>query len=176
MSERWLGLLYPARYASSDKEAAPAIRLSRQNLRRATGGSAQAHTNQDTGSTYDHAEWRQETSGSGGCEPSCGPPFEERTFLGFRVTKHLTAKGTLWSNQEFGDTCTAGQVMTIQRKKGARWVRVKTATTNASGAFSAALSDRTEAYRVRVPETQQGSPDEPVICGAATSGIARHSH
>ena len=146
----------------------------RVHLMPAAGGQATALTNQEAGSTYDHAEWGQETSGS--CEPNCGPPFEERAFASFRLTKHLTAKGVLGSDQNFGDVCVSGQQVRIQRKKGSGWVNVRTATTTGQGSFSARIPDRPGTYRANVLENETGEEDAPVICGAATSRTVRHAH
>jgi hypothetical protein len=161
--------------AYSKQDPAPGSE-SRVYLMTASGAQRGDLIDQQTGNAYDHAEWRQDASGSGGCEPNCGNPVEERTFVSFRLTKHLTAKGVLGSGGEFGLECVEGETVTIQRKKGARWVRVTTTRTGDSGAFSTVIADRTGTYRARVAESEQGAPDEPVICEAATSRTARHSH
>ena len=84
--------------------------------------------------------------------------------LSLSLKKHLVAKGRVSS---IPPGCREA-IITLQRRKSGKWVRVKGVTSKADGSYKKCLPDRPGKYRARIGSSKK--------CTGAISPIRRHSH
>lgn len=126
---------------------------------------------QVTGAAW-QADW--ESLGGGG-----DPVYIART-VSLALKKHLKAVGRVTlAESEAG--CIDRIPVIIQKKKGGKFVKVKSTTATADSAlvatYKTALPDAPGTYRAKIKERPLGPADNPdVICGAAVSPTRKHTH
>jgi hypothetical protein len=91
--------------------------------------------------------------------------------LTLTLSRHLVAKGAVGGTGF--EACVQQVPVLIQRKKGARFVTVTTATTTDTGTFRTTLRDRAGTYRGRVLASQASQVHS---CLAETSAKRNHLH
>jgi hypothetical protein len=105
----------------------------------------------------------------------CGPFVPARRShartLTLTLSRHLVAKGAV-AGTGF-EACVRQVPVLIQRKKGARFITVTTATTTDTGTFRTTLRDRAGTYRARVLASQASQVH---TCLAERSEKRNHLH
>ena len=113
----------------------------------------------------------------GGCTGGGGspPPSKVRRTVTLALKGSLTAAGLLRrldTNDPVG--CVRRQKVMLQRKAGATWKTVKTATTTNTGHYSKLLPDVAGTYRALAPKVDRTTQDH-AICNKAVSKSRTYS-
>jgi hypothetical protein len=72
------------------------------------------------------------------------------TGVTLSLKRHLVVRGTVTVEDDTAE-CLSGVTVKIQRRKGGRWRKVETTTTNDAGAYGESIRDRVGRYRAVVP-------------------------
>jgi hypothetical protein len=107
------------------------------------------------------------------CTTSCGPISVTRS-ASLRLKGHLKAVGLLATVSGQHVKCADGRKVQVQRKKGTTWKTIRTATTDASGHYAAALPNVSGTYRALAPRTDLSRTDN-LVCQSATSKTRAYS-
>ncbi len=124
----------------------------------------------------DNMEGRIRVVGSAPEEPSPSPDPPDVSShdrrLSLSLSRHLTAQGSVTVIGRF-PLCRQRVPVRIERRRGNRWVVVRTAKTNSAARYSIGLPDRPGTYRAVALPMRRSQND---LCERALSPSRRHAH
>jgi hypothetical protein len=112
-----------------------------------------------------------ESSPSASPDPQSSPPGQtaiERS-VDLVLRRHLRGVGSIVAADA---SCRSAVPVLIERKTNDAWIEIASTTTDADGAFTVRLPDRSGRYRAIAPEVNDG--EKP--CHGAVSPVVRHRH
>lgn len=114
-------------------------------------------------------------SSSAGPAPSPEDPQRHARSVGFKLARHLVAKGIVRTADGY-DRCSARVSVAVQRWASGKWSTVATPRSGREGRFRATVRDRRGLYRARVARSVHTSGDRDHVCKPARSRRLRHRH
>jgi hypothetical protein len=100
-------------------------------------------------------------------------PVNHSRTISFELRRHLIAKGTVATDDDFAG-CNDQVEVKIQRRRSSGWYTYETVMTESSGKFRTEINDKHGRYRARVVQLTLESGSH--ICEAATSRSINHQH